>query len=795
MTHAQWISISILPLGVLIVSSRFYLVFQRRGSDEKKLSEFETQLLNIHNSIYFSHYFIPYSVGQQLRSNLQTLHNKILKLNNFFLRSRLKALIRSVNEAELSLHSLRDRSNKIFIHREIQRAHNLFFTPTGKAILTEAQMHAAIADDNRTLIVAGAGSGKTTVLDYKVRYLVHHKHIDPSRILLLSFSRKSASDLNNKIASHIPGVTARTLHSFASSILGSTTHTFFDTNKKDYEAAIIKALAKTFQNRKALRYFNDFYENHFSELKPLLFYNDIKELKNDLRKLNSGLINTPDQFAEIKPKRALKTLRGEYVRSIEERYIADFLYLHDINYVYECRYPFIDSPYYPDFYLPDFDIYWEHFALSKTGEAPPFFDSPEKYLLGIQWKRHLHREQRTYLIESYSHAINYGNTAAYLSQLLRKNGVTVNKQLDGDIAYTKLSQGFCELFAKFYRTFKLSGLSIGDLKRRYPEQRYRSFLKLFCYFLENIETIYAETEKISFDDLLLKATEKIRSDSICNFDYIIVDEFQDTSRLALNLIEALMAANPNCHMTSVGDDWQSIYGFNGSDVTILSTYDKCHAGSLTLELNDNFRSHSNIVELGKQFISKNPHQRSKNVVSKNPQYKTSQIDFFELEHMQKTISSIPDDESIFVLYRYNDDAFVAQSMLQNYFYLNDAKQPMKRRDCKKNISMMTIHASKGLEAQHVFVLFPTGTQRIFPSETTDHFIFNMLKTNHDDYPFAEERRLMYVAITRAKQNLYFVSQTRDPNSIFWSELKTLTQQIIAPHDLRTKRRFAPYLNT
>jgi DNA helicase-4 len=90
---------------------------------------------------------------------------------------------------------------------------------------------------------------------------------------------------------------------------------------------------------------------------------------------------------------------------------------------------------------------------------------------------------------------------------------------------------------------------------------------------------------------------------------------------------------------------------------------------------------------------------------------------------------------------------------------------------------MTIHASKGLEAQHVFLLFPDGIRRKFPSEIEDHFIFNMLKTNTDDYPFSEERRLMYVGITRAQQNLYFVSSNAEPNSVFWDELRELHQEL------------------
>ncbi len=114
-------------------------------------------------------------------------------------------------------------------------------------------------------------------------------------------------------------------------------------------------------------------------------------------------------------------------------------------------------------------------------------------------------------------------------------------------------------------------------------------------------------------------------------------------------------------------------------------------------------------------------------------------------------------------------------IFKDYFYLNKSRKPVRKEGCTKNISLMTIHASKGLEAQHVFMLFPDGVKRKFPSEIEDHFVFSMLKTRSDDFPFSEERRLMYVAITRAEQNLYFVSSRGEPNSIFWDELVELVR--------------------
>ena len=273
--------------------------------------------------------------------------------------------------------------------------------------------------------------------------------------------------------------------------------------------------------------------------------------------------------------------------------------------------------------------------------------------------------------------------------------------------------------------------------------------------------------------MVIDAIAKIKSEGLRPYEYIIVDEFQDTSNLAMKLLDAVYELDANTTFLSVGDDWQSIYGFNGSDVTILSEYKKRYLGVSVQNLNSNFRSHSRIVELGKRFITKNPAQISKAVVSSNAKFDNSEIAFISFEEMEKKIQSIPDNESVLVLYRYHDDCPAMRGIFNNYFVMDGNKRPVRRSGNSKDISLMTIHASKGLEAQHVFLLFPDGVRRKFPSEIEDHFIFNMLKTTTDDFPFAEERRLLYVAITRAEQNLYFVSPNKDPNSVFWDELKEL----------------------
>lgn len=749
--------------------------FRRVSETRAGILNIKSRLSQIRNRLFDDSRYLRSSQLKEITDDLLRLQNDLVLMKNLFVRAESAELSREISAVLKNLGTIQSEANEIYFSKEKARASEIFFAADGRDLLTDEQVRAVLSDDDRSLIVAGAGSGKTRVIDFKIRYLVNYKGVHPSKILVVSFSRKSAGDLVTKISQNVLGAEARTIHSFASQVSGRTDRQLFDGEKKELEALVIKALVRALSESAVFRAFEDFYRGFFSSIKPLIYYQTLDELRADLKKCNSKLLHFPDLFGEIKALRALKTLRGEFVRSVDERYIADFLYLQGIRYDYEPKYPHSRELYFPDFYLPDYQIYFEHFAITKSGRPPPYFDEPDKYMASIEWKRELHRENGTRMIESYSYLLNSGDTARYLGQVLKNAGVKVGDHLQSEEGYQKISREFCSLFSKFYRTFRLSGLSIDALKCQYQERGYSLFLQIFERFLSHFEELALQEGKMGFDDMLVGATSKYRQGGQHTYEYIIVDEFQDTSNLAMKLLDEVYQSSPGTRLLAVGDDWQSIYGFTGSDMTILTQFESRYQGSAVRMLNSNFRSHSRIVEIGKRFITKNPVQIRKEVVSRNSHFGDSEIDFLSFDAMEKKIASIPDDESVLVLYRYNDDCPAALGLFKSYFVMNRFGKPVRKQACKKNISLMTIHSAKGLEARHVFVLFPDGVRRKFPAEIEDHFVFDMLKANTDGFPFSEERRLMYVAITRAEQNLYFVSQNRDPNSVFWDELKTLVQ--------------------
>jgi DNA helicase-4 len=717
--------------------------------------------------------FFRYSKFIKIKKDTAEIQQQTRSINNLFLRRKRNSLLKEISLFDSNLEKTRILVNEQFYKKEKHRAKEIFQDINGNDLLTEEQIRAVLCDDDRNLVIAGAGSGKTRVIDFKIRYLVKYKNVNPQRILLLSFSKKSAKDLQEKISQKVSGVEARTIHSFAYGVLKLKKDNVLNNEQNELGFFVIKALIKTLKENESYLYFQEFYKKFFSGLKPFIFYLKLETLREDLKKINSEIIKEDDPFEGIKLRRSVKTLKGDYVRSLDERYIADFLYLNNIQYEYEKKYPNCHERYFPDFYLSDYDIYWEHFAITSKGKAPSFFKNPDQYLEGMIWKRKLHQLNGTKLIESYSYLLNGDFSSEYLSKLLEKEGIQIQHTPGDESAYKKISLQFNNLFTKFYNTFKLSGLSLADLKKTYPEKKYLLFLNVFEKFFVNIERILNFENKVDFNDIIITSEQKYEQLSSKTYDYIIIDEFQDTSRLAMRLLNKVYSSFPNSSLSVVGDDWQSIYGFNGSDVTILSKYNDCYPGVSTLYLNNNFRSHEKIVNLGRDFVLRNPAQIPKNVASKNGEFNTSEVDFLSFQQMENKISSIPDDESIFVLYRYNDDAPYVHGIFKDFFTLDKNRKSTRNKNCKKKISLMTIHASKGLEARHVFVLFPKGSRKKFPSDFEDHYIFNMLKLGSDNFPYSEERRLMYVAITRAEQNLYFVKgpTSESVNSCFWDEIQ------------------------
>jgi len=465
--------------------------------------------------------------------------------------------------------------------------------------------------------------------------------------------------------------------------------------------------------------------------------------------------------------------------------IADFLFSRGIKFEYEKPYPIETATeekrqYCPDFHLTDYDIYLEHFGIDRKDQPPTFFTEEDKkaYLADMEWKKSLHQKNGTKLICTYSYMRQEGTLTGDLETLLTQSGVQLD---DHPVQYEKLVRGgeisrfITRVIKSFLSLYKQGGYKVGELRERIKGKwdlaslRSMAFLEVFEPFQAAYEKELTSMKKIDFGDMINRAREYVKKDYGkwgAHFRYIIVDEFQDTALGAIKLIRAIAAQNPGCKLYFVGDDWQSIYRFNGSDVSLIQKFEEIFQDGRIVPLGNNYRSYRNVVELGEAFITKNPYQRKKAVRSMQVSKKKNFIlHANKLELIEKFLRNSCEWEKI----KKGNVFFLGRYKADYPRYLEKLSEKFKNL----TITYMTIHGSKGLEAEFVFLIPPKELE--FPSRITDDPILDLVAASRENFAHAEERRLMYVAITRAKRQVFFIRPEDEKRMPFFREIEKILE--------------------
>jgi DNA helicase-4 len=306
--------------------------------------------------------------------------------------------------------SFRTRRNDAYKARELELCGKLFSDIDGGKSLDQQQRDAVVTDEYSNLVVAGAGSGKTSVVVGKVKYLVERWHIDPSEILVTSFTRASVDDLMARIeASGVKGVAAKTFHSLGLGVLGDVAVAQENALQRHVTSYLSRRLTSHPDQAAAFLEFFGMWSLVPDE-SP-----DSKEAEARVRILKAQDMRTLKGMVQESDRQSgMDTLLGERVKSVEELMIANFLFLNGVAYEYERPYDCAIPPelaegnrraYQPDFYLADYDIWLEHFGIDEHGRVPWMKTKAEEraYLDGMEWKRRVHAACGTKLIETYSY--------------------------------------------------------------------------------------------------------------------------------------------------------------------------------------------------------------------------------------------------------------------------------------------------------------------------------------------------------------------------------------------------------
>ena len=789
---------------------------------------------------------------QKIKSQFDSAYQS-LKTNWILKEKDTEGIINQFLEKYEALETHFEKHNAIFLKNEKEKYINLF-NIEGK-YLTDEQRDVAIVDEPKVLVLSGAGCGKTTAILGKIQYLVKRKGINPKDILVLSYTKASASELSERIKNlGIENLEAKTFHKLGKEIIEkqvghrrvvdensnpirmviqtikekiNNKHIGYDKNiegelwKEDirnrFEFCFKKEMSWMDYLKKILKF-----ESYYADVELFIEEFEDKDLYLEQEKLYD--LETLKSCIEKHEKNKL-TVKYEKVKSLAEAQIANFLFLNGIEYEYEKIYPFeiinetgkIISMR-PDFYLPEYDLYIEHFGVTGTDgnfKASWLSSKDEKkYIQDIYFKRKTHQEHNTILLETYSEYSKQGILLEILAEKLKEQGVVFNPPSDEKIqqylkalvAKKKLERLF-RFLERYISLYKSNGLQKDDLNQLYtslisnfPTKKkrtdmffslfkplyltYESFLKEVSYKIEN--TLY--TGMIDYNDMILDSKKLIENGHIKkDYKYIIIDEFQDISQIRQQLINAIQKQT-NAHIFCVGDDWQSIYGFSGSDVSLIYNL----RDYKELYLTATHRNSQELINIAGDFIKKNPQQKKKSLVSpkrnKTPVYEVQYYENEADEYNQKSDKlnaidiilqhilnvSTSNEVEIMLLGRNNKDkSFLCGDWIQ----AGEGKYSKSIKYINKNypnvfIYFMTVHGAKGLEAENVIILNMEDDILGFPNKVINDYLLSPLLIQSDTYPLAEERRIFYVALTRGKEQCFLcVPSEKNKQSFFYKEIR------------------------
>ena len=716
--------------------------------------------------------YVRHSVFQKLKKDAESAvegfsarwPDSLSSAPEFQMLSRIQAFLRASD-------SLREGANETFVANELNSCQE-FFDRVEAQPLSDEQRKAVVIDEDRNLVIAAAGSGKTSVIVAKAGWLIRQKYCLPKELLLLTYARGTREDLEKRIRGRLGdkalrGLTVRTFHSLGMMIIGEA---------EDKRPAV----AKVAEDEKAL----------LAQLRGFVadLLEDDGTLSTTMRRWFQEFFSPYRSQHEFKNwgeywnyirSHEIRSLKGDKVKSFEECEIANFLYLNGVSYEYEVRYehPTATSqrgPYHPDFYLPDAGIYIEHFALNASGGTPPFIDR-RRYLRDMEWKRRLHAEHGTTLIETFSHEKAAGKLTENLSEKLAAHGVTLSP-IPSDQVFDALQElnrvdPFTHLLATFLHHYKGARLSFRDVARRAAESgdrfRAQAFLAVFEPIYSRYQEALSRDDQIDFHDMINRATKNVEVGLYRSpFGYILVDEFQDISPGRARLVKALLDQSPDAQLFAVGDDWQSIFRFAGSDIAIMRKFRDYFGHTKQTYLETTFRCADRIAEVATEFVLSNPAQIEKRVRSTRraggPCVHVG-LEAEDLPLLGEALDMIGADaathgekSTVLLLGRYRHTR--PQDMSE-----------LSKRHPELELTDMTVHGSKGLEADYVVVLGLRSGKHGFPTEMADDPLLDLVLAAPETHPHAEERRLFYVAMTRARRAVFLLADG-DRSSSFVQEL-------------------------
>ena len=575
---------------------------------------------------YKVHFQEAYSLLKKLEAFNITPSETISKFINDF--GRINKLVKQHNDGVITF---------------LLDTHRDFFDHCLKYPLDKQQRRSIVSEEDNCLVVSSAGSGKTSSIVGKVKYLTEIKGIAPERILLISYTNKAAAELTERMATN--GLKGYTFHKLAIDIIGKTTGTkpsICDNTDSLFVNIYHKLLDKSSFKKSIVEYFVDYQTNEA----------DWEQRKNERREQLSEQKNV-----QLKAMFPDMDGRAIYVRSEQEQKICFALSSLGVKFRYEEPYEHQLADEMHSQYRPDFSIYFkqggvtkriylEHFGVDEHGLVPAWFakdkgityeEANQKYNDGITWKKAAHEKFGTQLLVTSSADFHYSDIRDKLRKLLAEAGVPIQEKTDEELYDLVLPKGskqekaFIRLVVTFVTLVKSSCKSVKEVlkqaKNADDERSVFIIKNIFQPVYEHYINALSDSDQIDFTDAILQATEICRTSHPVEYDYIIVDEFQDISVDRYNFLKVLREGNPPAKLYCVGDDWQSIYRFSGSDMALFNQFPEYFGATEINKIETTYRFGEPLVSLSSNFIQRNKAQIQKNIHSFSSEMRT-ELEFY-----------------------------------------------------------------------------------------------------------------------------------------------------------------------
>ncbi len=674
---------------------------------------------------------------------------------------------------------------------------NMFNDIDKNIILDKSQREAIICDEDNLLVLSGAGSGKTTTISAKVKYLIDVKNIKPDKICVITFTKKAKEELDYKINKIFnSNVDIYTFHSLGLKIIK-----YYYKNKDidiidekgQYKIICDYIKNNLFKDKDKFSLFFEAFKNKTSFSEEYKLFDNYYDYHNYMYKrkyINSN--TTMDNYIKEQAKRRrnyLKTLNGEYCKSKEEVDIANFLYLNNIDYQYEKSYKKLDNLkiYKPDFYIEQNNNYnyIEHFGIDKVNKTNNHYTKEEltNYLKNMKLKEKYHCDEKIedLFIITYSKVLGKRNYLSVLKDSLIKKGYVLSKK-DNNLVYERLKDTSEDRYINnfvnrivipFISYFKRSNYKLEDFKNiKTDNDLLNKQISVISDIYLNYESKLREKNLIDFEDMInisYKVMPYIKEKNLgVDYKYIIIDEYQDVSMQRFNLtkrIEELFKSK----IIAFGDDYQTIFGFSGSRIDLMTEFRNYLSDAKQIPIPNVYRNSQELIDVATKFINKNSKQIKKKLISNKRLINPIELYIYNDSNYINTninksiiLSNILDKiylsnnkSNVLLLERYNNDI---DTILNNNLFIRKNHENIiykKHEDMK--IDYLTIHKSKGLEYDNCILINAIDDKYGFPSKIEDEEIIKLLKPKIEENIFyPEERRLFYVAMTRTKNKLYIL---------------------------------------